>query len=99
MAESLDAVITYTIHVYDHMNSVLFYLDSTFSYVFVKLFYELGLDLNYEHLYAPMYVCTIVGAFVCVVQVYHVFSMIFMRFKTLEDLLILDMKEFDVFWE
>lgn len=53
-----------TILVYIHMNSVLFDLGFTFSYVSAR--FALGWDLTCEILNASMYVSTLVGLFMCI---------------------------------
>lgn len=82
-----------TILVCDHISSVLFYLDFTFSYVSVK--FIIGIDLDCEYLEALIYVSTLVKVFVCVDKVYCLCSIMFMRLNTLVELIILDIVEFD----
>lgn len=46
------------------MDSLLFDLDSTFSYMFVN--FSMGWDLDWEYLDTPIYVSTQIGMYVCV---------------------------------
>lgn len=76
------------------MDSTLFDPGSTFSYVFVKFF--LGWDLYCQYLDTSMYLSMSLRVSLCVCHMYRMFNVMFMDFKTLADLVILDMKEFDI---
>lgn len=92
--ESFDAMITGTILFCDHMDCILFNLESTFSYVSVK--FALGRDLDCEQLNIPMHVSTLAEVFVCSNLVYQVCPKMFMGYKTLADQVIIDIEEFDI---
>lgn len=76
----------------DPMTSLLFDLGSIFSYVIRK--FSLGWEIKYEFLDSSMCVSTLVGVLVCVYQVYRACIVMFMCYRTLDDLIILDMVNF-----
>lgn len=58
--------------------------------------FAMGWDLDCLYLDTPMYVSLLFGVVVWVDQVYSASLVMFMGFKTLTDLVILDINEFDV---
>ncbi|XP_070020533.1 uncharacterized protein [Nicotiana sylvestris] len=74
--------------------SVLFDPGSTYSYV--SSLFAYFLDIPRESLGTPVYVSTLVGVFIAVDQIYRSCMVIFCGYETREDLLLLDMTDFEV---
>lgn len=91
--EASDVMMTSNILVCDCIDCVLFDPGSNFSCVRVK--FVLVWNLKYEFFDAPTYVYIFNGVYVCVDQVYRACPMMFMGFRTLTNLVILDIEEFD----
>ena len=92
--ETTDAVIKGNLLVCDCMASVLFDLDSTFSYV--SSTFANCLNLHCELLDMPIRVSTPVGESVIVEKVYRSCLVNFVGSNTHVDLIILEMVDFDV---
>ncbi|WMV14141.1 hypothetical protein MTR67_007526 [Solanum verrucosum] len=87
-------MITNTILVCDWMTTVLFDLGSTYSYVSIQ--FALRFDAVCDVLNAPMHVSTPVGESIIATHVYNVCPILFMGFQTWDDLIILDMTDFNI---
>lgn len=86
-----------TFLVCSRLASVLFNLESIFSYVF--MYFTLGFDSVTEPLSMPIRVSTPVGDSLVVDQAYRSCVVTFAGRETLVDLLVLDMVDFDAIFE
>ncbi|XP_070056431.1 uncharacterized protein [Nicotiana tomentosiformis] len=93
-AMASDAVITGIICVCGRAASVLFYPGSTYSYV--SSMFAHFLDIPRESLCTPIYVSTPMGDYVAVDRIYRSCVVTFYGYETREDLLLLDMIDFEV---
>ncbi|XP_070007886.1 uncharacterized protein [Nicotiana sylvestris] len=93
-AVASDAVITYIIYVCCMDASVLFDPGSTYSYV--SSLFARFLGIPRESLGNPIYESTLVGDSVVMDPIYRSCIVIFYCYKTREDLMLLDMTDFEV---
>ncbi|WMV59720.1 hypothetical protein MTR67_053105 [Solanum verrucosum] len=93
-AEDSDKVIICTILVCDRMANVLFDPGSTYSYVSVS--FSSDFDMICDILDTPIRVSTPVEESAIVTHAYHACPILFMGFQTWDDLVILDMIDFDI---
>lgn len=92
--EASDAAITGTILVYDRMNNILYYLGSSYSYVYMR--FSSKFKTMCDVLDAPIHVSNPVGDLVIVTHVYRACPTLFMIFQTWIHLVISYMTNFDI---
>lgn len=93
-AEASDAVITYIVLVCNHLASVLFDTSSTYSYV--SSYFGCDVYIMYESLVELSYVSTSVGESFVANWVYWGSIVIFIGRDTVDELILLDMFNFDM---
>ncbi|XP_070031157.1 uncharacterized protein [Nicotiana tomentosiformis] len=92
--EASYVVITVIISIYGKDASVLFDPGSTYSYV--SSLFSHFLDVSRDSLGTHVYVSTPVGDYVVVDQIYQSYIMTFWGYETREDLLLLEMTDFEI---